>query len=238
MRTQIRSLAAKAAAALAFAALGGMSTGAQASFMAYICDTASCSGTAGVDYLIVTDNGVGDSNPLLGVITEAFSFGGLTALVNTSLSKPEVGSAADPVLDITFTISGTGSVWMYASDTGYTGTGVITGSVDGNSTSIEFVDIGIFGANNNTNPPAGGTPGATLCIAPPVAGSPYHTSCTTGPVGLVTNPYQLTIGLAVDNTTRGLTTGDFNTHLPEPATLALLGTGILGLAWFRRRRRT
>lgn len=236
MKQRLKSLAAVGCTALALALTAGMSTQARASFEAYICDAVNCSGVANVDYIIVTDNGVGDANATLGIITASFAFGTLTGLVNTSFSKPIIGSPADPILDMTFSVSGTGIVYMYASDNGFTGVGTITGGVDGNSTDTAMVEIGIFGANNNVDPVSGGTPGNFLCTSPTVTGSPFHAGCTTGVVGSPTNPYQLTIGLFVDNVTPGLTTGDYNARIPEPATLALLGLGLAGLGFARRKQ--
>jgi len=237
MTRQIRSLAATTAAALAFAFFAGLSMNAEAAFMAYICEFSDCSGP---NVMIVTDNMPGDLNPLPGVIQETFTFGGFTVTTNTAFSKPEVGDATSPVLDINFSASGTGTVYMYASDTDFTGVvSMMTGTVDGNSTGGNpNIEVGVFGANNNINPVAGGTPGPTLCVSPVVSGTPFHTGCTTGPIGTSPNPYQLTIGLFIQNTSKGLTTGDFDTHVPEPGTLLLVGLGLLGMAGGMRRRRT
>ena len=52
-----------------------------------------------------------------------FSLGafGYSLVVNTSQSKPIIGSASVPQLDVTFTATGTGTVFLYAGDTDFLG---------------------------------------------------------------------------------------------------------------------
>ncbi len=67
--------------------------------MAAICnDLAS---TGGDDFLIA-DNGAGDAIGALSAISFSTSAFGYTLLVNTSQSKPVVGSASVPQLDYPF----------------------------------------------------------------------------------------------------------------------------------------
>ena len=106
-------------AALAFAGVVGTSTKADAAFMAAICNDALCTGG---DDVIVTDNGAGDAISGLGAISFSTSAFGYSLVVNTSQSKPVIGSATAPQLDLNFaatTAAGSagGNVFLFASDT-------------------------------------------------------------------------------------------------------------------------
>ncbi len=216
-----------------------MTAPAHATFTAWICDSINCDGA---NTHMVMDNGAGDFGAgTAGLIISSFSFGGLTVLVNTSQSKPVIGSAASPQLDITFTITGKGNVYMYASDTDFTGIVALSGLFDGNRSGTSTVEEGIFGADNNTGPVPGAGFFLPVLAAGPVQGpghGSFHDELTTGTIGDVTNPYRLMIGILVFSAD-GTTTGDFNAHsTPEPASLALLGIGLAALGFAKRRKQS
>src|SRR6185369_12242631 len=97
--------------------LSGLSTRADASFIAAVCQDLTCSNAP----IIVTDNQAGDTVPGNGVITFSVAAFGYSLLVNTSQSKPVIGSSGLPQLDLTFTATGTGTIFLYTGDTGFTG---------------------------------------------------------------------------------------------------------------------
>src|SRR5678815_3882653 len=103
--TKIARQALSAVAVLACAM--GVSAPANAVFVARICNDLQC---AGGDDLIVQDNGAGDSFAGAGAINFTAAAFGYTFLVNTSQSKPMLGSATDPQLDLNFTATSNGTV--------------------------------------------------------------------------------------------------------------------------------
>src|SRR5436190_10751820 len=102
--------------------LVGASMKADAAAFATICNDLSCTGG---DDFIVQDNGAGDTSPILGAINLSASAFGFNVLVNTSQSKPVVGSAGAPQLDVTFSATtnsnAAGTVFLYMSDTDFVG---------------------------------------------------------------------------------------------------------------------
>ena len=78
-------------AVAAVAAMLGISTPASAQFRATICNDIQCTGG---DDFVVTDNDANDLISMPGVISFSRSAFGYAIAVNTSQSKPVVGSAA------------------------------------------------------------------------------------------------------------------------------------------------
>src|SRR4051794_31971450 len=87
-----------ASAALACAL--GVSTPAHAVFVATICNDIACTG--GDDFIVV-DNSADDTALMAGAISFTRAAFGYTILVNTSQSKPVVGTATAPQLDLSYT---------------------------------------------------------------------------------------------------------------------------------------
>lgn len=199
-----------------------MSSGdsARAAFVAAICDDAACLGGNDV---IVTDGGAGDGALTVGAIAAATNAFGFSFLVNLAQSKPLIGSAASPHLDLNFTVTGgSGTVWLYASDTDFTASPTGFNLSIGGTSSSGSVSAGAWGGNTNT----------ALNLSNPLASlGPFSGAFSGSVAGLLNaavNPYALTIGVAVTRT-RGdvnTTTGDLNlAAVPGP----IVGAGLPGL---------
>jgi hypothetical protein len=225
-------------ATMALAGVVGTSTRADAALMAYICDDMLCTGGGDT---IVTDQGVGDNFPgsaLVGQINAgALNVGGFTVVTNISQSKPLIGSAAAPQLDLTFSAvtndSATHTVYLYASDTGFTGTGAFLLTLGGTQPppgAGNSVTAAALGGNTNTNLNFGNVLAMVSSTATPFALS------AGGTISPLVNPYGLTIGIAITRNAPGTTTGDLNLQVPEPASMALFGLGLMGFAAAKRRR--
>jgi hypothetical protein len=226
--------------ALVLGMMATTSTKADAAFFAAVCNDAVC---AGGDDMIVQDGSGSDTIGLAGAINFSAVFGGYSLLVNTSQSKPIVGSPTEPELDLTFTASTQGAaapIYLFASDTDFTagqsfGTLAIGGTNSGGSgTEIAAV----WGGSSNTAFDFSNL----ISALGPVGGVSYN-DVTSGNYTASVNPYSLTIGVAISRSTKGSSTGDLNftsspvtetAAVPEPASLVLLGTG-LAAAWRRRK---
>jgi hypothetical protein len=224
-----------AAAILGLAVASGP---ASAALVAAICDNASCSGVAGTDFVIVQDNGAGDASPTTGAILASAALNGYTFLINTSQSKPLIGSATAPQLDLNFTVtsgsSPTGSIFMFASDTGFTNGGPFLMTIGGTNSGGSGSVIGqSFGGNSNTQLDTS----HLLGTFGPFTGASYS-GATSGTIVPTANPFSLTLEAAITRTTAGTTTGDLNiSAVPEPSTWAMMILGFIGVGFMAYRRK-
>src|SRR6478672_1882544 len=219
--------------------LAGASMNANAAAFATICNDLSCTGG---DDFIVQDNGAGDTSPILGAINLSASAFGFNVLVNTSQSKPVVGSAGAPQLDVTFSATtnsnAASTVFLYMSDTDFIGAQSFLLSVGGtNSGGSGSITSRAWGGTSDT--PLQFSP-ANLLASVASSGATFAGS-TSGILNPVVNPFSLTIGVAITRTTAGTTTGDLNfaaTPVPEPGTYAMMlaGLGLMGFVGSRRKK--
>jgi hypothetical protein len=199
------------------------------------------SSTAGT--LTITDNGANDSSPIAGVILFSGTWGAYNIQVDTGESKPVLGSAASPDVDLSYSVNRTTAgaaetLTIKVSDMGFTTSpeplNLMYGGTNGpGTTSSLLAGTGLNNVNFNTGD-ASGTVG------------PEPTGAYSGNGGFTVpnnggQPYSLTLAITLNNNgTAGISSGDGElSAAPAPAglVLALTGMPVLGLgAWLRRRR--
>jgi hypothetical protein len=228
-------------AAAVLACAMGVSAPAHAQFFATICNDIQCTGG---DDISIQDNAAGDTVAATGAISFSTAAFGYSFLVNTSQSKPMLGSAAEPQLDLSFAATSTGTagnVFIYTSDTGFTrasGSALLT--LGGTNSGASGTVTGrAWGGTSNT---ALQFSGANLISSLAGLTGPTFAGSATSAFASVVSPYSLTIGMQITRASAGTTSGNLNLQvsaIPEPSTWAsiFMGAALVGFVSRRRRRR-
>ena len=228
-------------AAAVLACAMGVSAPAHAQFFATICNDIQCTGGDDISF---QDNAAGDTVAATGAISFSTAAFGYSFLVNTSQSKPMLGSAAEPQLDLSFAVTSTGTagnVFIYTSDTGFTrasGSALLT--LGGTNSGASGTVTGrAWGGTSNT---ALQFSGANLIGSLAGLTGPTFAGSATSAFASVVSPYSLTIGMQITRASAGTTSGNLNLQvsaIPEPSTWAsiFMGAALVGFVSRRRRRR-
>jgi len=178
----------------------------------------------------------------LGAINFSTNAFGYSFLVNTAQSKPMLGSAAAPQLDLSFAVTstgGAGNVFLNVSDTGFTAAnGLALLTLGGTNSGASGTVAGrAWGGTSNT---ALLFSGANLLSSFSGLTGPTFTGSATSTLAPVVNPYSLTIGVQVSRASAGTSSGNLNLQVspvPESSTWTLLLVGAGLVAFVSRRRR-
>lgn len=190
----------------------------------------------GTNTVDIADGGITDANPLDGAVTYIGAVGAWTLNVSTGITKPFVGTALLPYMDLNSvnTSAGAGSLQILFSETGFMG----DPGLGGFTTNVGGTTAGTFGVKSffDTGNVLFGTSGALAELGP--FGPGAFAGSESNPAGSINGLYSLTIDALINHETAGVTSFDAElTPVPEPGTMMLLGAGFLGLAIYGKRRK-
>ena len=220
-----------------FAITLSVSGPAQATLYAAICNDAICTG--GNDF-VIQDNGAGDTIATTGAINFSTAAFGYSLLVNTSQSKPIIGSATAPQMDLTFTVTSNGPgnnpIWLYVADNNFHSGGPFVLAIGGVNSGGSSVMGDAFGGTSNTEFDLS----HVISTLGPFSGAAYS-GTASGLFSPSANPFSLALGVEIMGTIGGTSTGDLNIQIgavPEPSTWAMMILGFAGVGFMAYRRKS
>jgi hypothetical protein len=195
--------------------------------------------TSGASEVLVSDGGAGDSSGAGdGIVAFNGALGNWTLNVATGISKPALGSADTPELDLnSVNLSSAGAastVNIWLTDTDFSAKSSLVGMVAaiGGTTSGQISYRTFYDAGNT----AFGTANELTNVGP--LSDAAFSSLVTSAFSSVTK-YSLTLLVSITHaasTTSRVSSFDAFVRVPEPSSLLLFGAGLLALVYVVRRQ--
>lgn len=182
----------------------------------------------------IFDGGAFDQNPLAGAVTYLGTVGLWSLNLSTVLGIPVVGTLALPTLhldSVNVSSPGAGTLSIWGSQSDYTG--LLSGNFLLESGGWTSGTVGVNAYLSTTNTLFGTS---TLLGSLGLFTNGAFSGATAGPVA-AGGSYALTLGTSITHSGPGVTSLNVNSVLPEPASLILLGSGLLVLGLVSRRKR-
>jgi VPDSG-CTERM motif len=176
----------------------------------------------GTTTITVQDNGMGDGDARPGVVSWSGTIGVWNLNIDTGITKPQIGSATQPQMDLNFTAQSTaaGTLTLTFTDSGFNASGVGVDTIGGTQPNGSVTDnIQLNGVN-------------VMSIGPLTGGA--FSGSTSGPITLGVIDV-LGLQVVINHTASGITTGNKNFTVPDGGSaVALLGIALTGLEGVRR----
>ena len=183
----------------------------------------------GTNSITVLDQSADDTNPIEGVVTVVWTSPSTLWLSSVSVGTtyPADGSPSMPYMDLNAvaTSTGAGELTITFTQEGFTaGNAVFRSDVGG---TLNERTLASFSATAD---------GQAISDIGPITSSGAFMGTDVSLFASGTVPYAITLQAVISHSERGTSSFDYQVQVPEPGTVALLGLGLLGLGFARRRR--